>query len=267
MISKILIYVDDIAHIADYRKVGVSTFLFALEGYCVGYRTYSLEEIKNVDVSNKYILLNRVLDCKDIDGLKKLFAAFKGIQGIVFEDIGVYHLAKKMDLDLELILFQNHFATNACSVSFWLDRVDSLFISNEITEKEIAFILQEAKKDVCVHLFGHNQVMYSRRLLLKNWSEEFQIPYKDSNVIEDRATHVRFRAVENSYGTVMYSDKIYNGKSLLKYNHIRYFYVNPMLIAHDVVMRFLNDFDSFDEEIEDTGFLEQETIYKLKERD
>lgn len=159
MISKILIYVDDITHIDDYRRVGVSTFLFALEGYCVGYHTNSLEEIKKVNVSNKYILLNRVLDCKDIDSLKEILRDFEGIKGIVFEDIGVYHLVKKMQLDLELILFQNHFATNSQSVAFWLKRVDSLFISNEITEKEMEVILQGVNKDVCVHLFGHNQVM------------------------------------------------------------------------------------------------------------
>lgn len=267
MISKILIYVDDITHIDDYRRVGVSTFLFALEGYCVGYHTNSLEEIKKVNVSNKYILLNRVLDCKDIDSLKEILRDFEGIKGIVFEDIGVYHLVKKMQLDLELILFQNHFATNSQSVAFWLKRVDSLFISNEITEKEMEVILQGVNKDVCVHLFGHNQVMYSRRLLLRNWSEEFQIPYKDNNIIEDRATHVRFRAVENAYGTVMYSDKIYNGSSLLKYNHVRYFYVNPMLIDHAFVMQFLQKLDFADEKLEDTGFLHRETIYKLKERD
>ena len=46
MISNILIYVDDINHIDDYRKAGVSAFLFPLEGFSVGYKTFSLEEIK-----------------------------------------------------------------------------------------------------------------------------------------------------------------------------------------------------------------------------
>ena len=70
MISNILIYVDDINHIDDYRKAGVSAFLFALEGYSVGYNTYSLEEINNNKVSNKYVMINRVLDCESVDRLK-----------------------------------------------------------------------------------------------------------------------------------------------------------------------------------------------------
>ncbi len=264
MISNILIYVDDINHIDDYRKVGVSAFLFALEGYSVGYNTYSLEEIKKLEVSNKYILLNRVLDCKDIDELRNILPNLIGIKGLVFEDIGVFNMVKDMGLDFEMILFQNHFATNTHSVNFWLDRVDSLFISNEITKDEICAILDKAKKEVVLHIYGYNQVMYSRRLLLTNWSEEFNIPNKNTNVLIDKATKVKFRAIENDFGTVMYSDKIFNGFSLLGLNNVKYYYVNTMLIDHNNIMNFLSNNSASDNE--DDGFLNKETIYKLKER-
>lgn len=265
MISNILIYVDDINHIDDYRKAGVSAFLFGLEGFCVGYNTYSLEEISKVDVSNRYILLNRVLDCKDIDKFKELLPSIKDIKGLVFEDIGVYNLVKDMNLGMELILFQNHFGTNTKSVNFWLDRVDSMFISNEITKEEISTIVEGVSKSVVLHLFGYNQVMYSRRLLLTNWSEQFDIPNKNTNVIVDRATKVKFRAIENEYGTVMYSDKIFNGNELLGLNNVKYYYVNTMLISHNEVMDFLTNTDHISDN-EDNGFLDRETIYKLKER-
>ncbi len=265
MISNILIFVDDFNHIDDYRKAGVSAFLFALEGYCVGYKTCSLEEIKKVDVSNKYVILNRILDCKDIDNLKEIITKLDGIKGLVFEDIGVYNLVKDMDLGIELILFQNHFGTNVQSINFWLDRVDSMFVSNEITKNQVEFIVGGAKKSVVLHLFGYNQVMYSRRLLLTNWSLEFNIPNKNTNVIVDRATKVKFRAIENEYGTVMYSDKIFNGKELLGLDNVKYYYVNTMLIDHKEVMDFLINSEHTSDE-EDNGFLDKETIYKLKER-
>lgn len=265
MISNILIYVDDINHIDDYRKAGVSAFLFGLEGFCVGYNTYSLDEISKIDVSNKYILLNRVLDCKDIDKLKEIIPNITNIKGLVFEDIGVYNLVKDMNFCIELILFQNHFGTNNKSINFWLDRVDSMFISNEITKDEISTILDNVSKSVVLHLYGYNQVMYSRRLLLTNWSEEFDIPNKNTNVIVDRATKVKFRAIENEYGTVMYSDKIFNGKELLGLKNVKYYYVNPMLVDHNEVMDFLTDTNHISDN-EDNGFLDRETIYKLKER-
>ena len=264
--NNILIYVDDLKHINDYRKVGVSAFLFALDGYSVGYNTYSLEEIKKEEVSNKYIMINRMLDCNDVDRLKEILKDVKGIKGIVYEDIAVYRIALELKLDVELIFFQNHFGTNVHSVNFWLNRVNSMFISNEITKDEIDLITKEAIKPVCINLYGYNQVMYSRRLLLSNWSEEFNIPYKSTNVLEDKATHVKFRAIENDYGTVMYSDKIFNGKDLIGLGNVKFFYVNPMMIEHNIVMDFFNDIVEHVSELEDDGFLNRETIYKLKER-
>ena len=140
-----------------------------------------------------------------------------------------------------------------------------MFISNEITKNEISTILDNVSKSVVLHLYGYNQVMYSRRLLLTNWSEEFDIPNKNTNVIVDRATKVKFRAIENEYGTVMYSDKIFNGKELLGLKNVKYYYVNPMLVDHNEVMDFLTNTHHISDN-EDNGFLDRETIYKLKER-
>ena len=265
MISKILLYIDNLKYIDEYREVGVSTFLFALKGYCVGYNTNTLEEINNVNISNKFVLINRVLESKDIDNLREILPKLK-VDGIVFEDVGVYNLIKELKLDIKMILFQNHFNTNSFSVNFWLDRVDSVVISNELTYGEIKEIVNNVSKSVVLNLYGYNQVMYSRRLLLSNWSEEFNIPYKNSNVIEDIATHVRFRAIENEYGTVMYSDKIFNGKELLDLDNVLYFYVNSMMVEHNELMDYLKDMNRDRNNMEDDGFLNKETIYKLKER-
>ena len=265
MISKIILYVDNLSYIDEYREVGVSTFLFALKDYCVGYNTNTLGEINNVKVSNKFVLINRVLESKDIDKLKELLPKLK-VDGIIFEDVGLLHLVKELKLNIKMILFQNHFNTNSSSVNFWLDRVDSVLISNELTSNEIKTICSNAKKPIVLNLYGYNQVMYSRRLLLSNWSEEFNIPYKNNNLIEDVATHVRFRALENDYGTVMYSDKIFNGKELLGLDNVLYYYVNSMMIDHDEIIKYLANLNRDLLDCEDEGFLDKPTIYKLKER-
>ena len=265
MISNILIYVDDINHLDDYRKAGISAFLFALEGYCVGYNTYDLESIKKLEVSNKYLLINRIIDCEGIDSLKVLLKDIGDIKGIVFEDIGVLNVINELNLKVEKILFQNHFGTNKDSINFWLDRVDSIFVSNEITYDEIDYIVNNVKGNVVLHLYGYNQVMYSRRLLLSNWSDKFNIDKKSTNVISDIATGIKFRTMENEYGTVMYSENIFNGRRLLGLDNVKYFYVNTTMVDHDVIIDFLSGKDN--ESMEDNGFLDRETIYKLKGRD
>lgn len=265
MTSKIIIAVENTDYIEDYRKVGISTFLFPLEDYCVGYKTYTLEEINKIEVSNKYILINRVLDCKSVDNIKEILVKLKNIKGIIYEDISIYMLVKELNLDLELIFFQNHFQTNLDSVNFWLDRADSVIISNELTKEEIHNIASSANKDICIHLYGYNQAMYSRRLLLTNWSNAFELDKNSENTIIDRATKVKFHVMENKYGTVMYSGNIFNGKELINENNIKYFYVNPTLINHNQVMSFLENIEFHNNENEDNGFLDRETIYKLKE--
>ena len=257
-----MIYVENEKYLNDYRKVGVTTFLFALDDFCVGYKTFSLDEIEKIDVSNKYILINRVLNCQDIDKLKKILPN-TNVDGLVFEDLGVYQIVKELNLNLKVILFQNHFAANSRSISYWQDKVDGIFVSNELTFKELEAISNN-NYNICLHLYGYNQVMYSRRLLLTNWSKQFNIPYKNQNTIEDIATKVKFRAYENDYGTVLYSENIFNGQRLLKLNNIKFYYVNPFLIDHEKVLSFLKNFTFTDGE--DEGFLDKETIYKLKEK-
>ena len=88
MNNKILIYVDNLDYVSEYRKAGVSAFLFALKDYCVGYEnTYTLDEIIKVDVSNKYLLINRILDCKDIDNLRKILRILKVLSMKILEFI------------------------------------------------------------------------------------------------------------------------------------------------------------------------------------
>ena len=262
MNNRYIINVDRLDYIDEYKECGINTFLFALKDCSIGYKEFSFKEIESINLENKYLLINRVLDNNDIDKLKELLPKFKTIKGIFYEDIGIYNLAK--DLDLELILFQNHFNTNSYSINYWLDKVDSVVVSNELTLEELKYITENVKKDIVLHLYGHNQVMYSRRLLLSNWSKNFKIVNKKENLIEDISSHVKFRVLESDYGTIMYSDKIFNGKELLVLKNVKYFYINPTLISHDLVMDFLNDINNHSSNDEDSGFLYKETVYKLK---
>ena len=265
MKSNILINVEKEEYISDYRKAGVSAFLFALEDFCVGYEnTFSKEEVENINVSKKFLLINRVLDCEAVDKLKKILINIKNIDGIIYEDIAVYNIVKDLNINIELISFQNHFGTNVGSINFWLNRVNSVFVSNELSLEEIKNILKNVNREVCLHIFGYNQIMYSRRLLLSNWSEEFNIPYKNKNILEEKATKMKFKVMENKYGTVFYSGKIFNGLELLKLENVKYGYINTTGIEHEEIMKVLKTL-TYDGEC-DNGFLEHETIYKLKER-
>lgn len=262
MKNKIIVNIKKLSDILDYKKVGITTFLFALKGFCVGYENeFSIEEINELDEC-KYLLINRVLDCKAVDELNEILKKPLNIKGIIYEDIAVYQLVKKLDLDIELISFQNHFNSNCGTINFWLDRVDSVLVCNELTRNELEYITLNAKKSVCLHIYGYNQAMYSRRHLLSNFAKEFNLDKRNKNILIEKVSGMKFRAIENEYGTVLYSGNIFNGLSLLNLSNVKLFYFNTTFISHEDVIKVLSNLEDYLDG--DDGFLNKPTIYKLK---
>lgn len=260
MKTNYLISINNIKDIEEIKKVQDATFLFALEEYSIGYpNTFTLEEVNNVN-EPKYLLINRLLTNEDIDNLKTILPQFNG-DGFVFEDVGLINILKETKKDL--ILFINHFNCSSMEINYWLDYVNSVVISNELTIEEIKEITSKTKGPVCVQIFGYNQVMYSRRFLLKNYFDHFNLPYQNPSLIEDKQGTTKFLLTESKHGTVAYSSKIFDGRVLKELPNIAYFLINSSFISQENILKFLKN-----EEVAntDTGFLTKKTIYKLEER-
>ena len=119
-LSKVLININSLGDLEDYKKIGITNFLFALKDYSIGYAEFNLEDIP----TDSYILINRVLDTKGIDGIKSIKDKLLNYKGIIFEDLGVYNIFK--DENIELIWAQAHFGTNTESINFWLGKYNEL---------------------------------------------------------------------------------------------------------------------------------------------
>ena len=155
----------------------------------------------------------------------------------------------------------NHFNCNFESVNIWLDYVDSVFISNELTYEEIKEITKKCKKEVVLHVFGYNQIMYSKRKLLSNYYKYNNKEVKLKNTIKDKASDIKFNVIEDNDGTIFLSNKIYDGSRLLDLDNVLYYYMNTSFINIDDALKFISN-----ENIDNTdiGFLDRKTIYKLK---
>ena len=261
MKNKFLVSINNLLDLAKYKKVGITTFLFPLQDYCVGYPyEFNIEEINKLKNIHKYVLINRLLDCHDIDNLKEILPKLN-IQGLIFEDIGIFNLAKKLNLNYELIHFPNHFNTNYESINTFLDRgLTSVVVSNELTKEELKEITKKSIKPLILHAFGYNQAMYSRRLLLDNYAKYYNIPKTNPLIINEDISKHEFLVYENKYGTILYDNNLFNGRDLLYLDNILYFLINTSFIATDTVIKFLNN--EYEEPY--NGFLDRETIFKLR---
>ena len=234
---------------------GITKLAYPLFGFSVGYDvTFKLEEIKN----DGYLFINRVLDTKSIDALEKIINNLpNNIKGIIFDDVGIIELLKNKDI--EKIFYYSHFNTNYMSINYFFDYVDEIIVSTDITEKEIDEIIKMANKKVSLMAFGLISAFYSRRALISNYAEHYNIKRENPMVLE--ISDKKFMGYENEYGTILYHYPYFNGQRLLK-KDIKYALYNPVFLDKESILSAVDGlYDGIDT---DEGFLDIPTIYKVK---
>jgi hypothetical protein len=256
--SKILININNISELDDYKKVGITNFLFAVKGLSIGYTSFDIDDIPD----NSYLLVNRVFDTKGIDDFKNIIPKLNRFKGVIFEDIGVFNLLK--DSNIELIWSQAHFVTNYSSINNYLNLgCSSCVISNELTFDEIKDIVDKANKQVIFNVFGKNMIMYSRRSLVSNFNNYANIDnYNDVNIKEK---NVNFHLKEDTYGTAVFNNEYFNYINILpKLNNdnILYYLIYNLDLPINEIIDIING-----KEYGNDGFLNKKTTYKMKEYD
>lgn len=243
------------------KKVPGVNFLFPLQGFCIGFiKEYSLEEIP----SGEYLYINRLLNCEEIKKLKEMLPQIEShCKGIVFEDLGVLGILTEKHSQLEKILYASHAVCSSVTANAFLNEVDTLILSPDITEAEIKEIIKKCSKPVGIHLYGNLPYMYSRRTLLTNYQTHFNLAKKQISLINESIKKQAFLCVENEYGTVLYDPKPCDAKSLLGIPNVSYYYIN-------LEFTDINDDEiTIDEFLKTTvpnstsGFLNKKTIYRL----
>lgn len=239
--------------INDLRGINGVELLYPLKSFCVGYEIeFSIDEIDG------YILVNRILEDKDLDILEKLLANSKA-KGIVFDDLGVIEIVK--DLPMTKILLLDHIATNYKSINYYLEYVDSVIVSNDLTKNEIEEILKKANKPLVVNVFGLKTLMYSRRLLLSNYAiyHNLKIERKMDATISPLKY---FKIIENDYGTKFYAGKYFNGLELLNCSNVLFYWYDLIDLEPDKILSLIKD-NKIDDINSDLLFLDKPTIYKV----
>lgn len=256
--SKVLININNLNETLEYKKIGISNFLFALEGFSIGYKSFKLEDIPN----DAYILINRVLDCKDVDNLLNIKEYLLKFKGIIYEDAAVYNIFKEESI--ELIWYQNHFGTNYASINYFLKNgVKSAVISNELTKEEILTILDKSISPLVLNILGKNQIMYSRRTLLTNFNKKNNLDDLNDMTLDTVGNDTTFESHESVYGTVITNSEYFNYVPLMECvdDDKIYFY---LILNNDLnpadIEEILNG-----KPFGNDGFLNKKTVYRMSE--
>ena len=261
--DKILINIENLNDIKEYKKIGINNFLFAVDKFSVGYKTFDINTLINIK-ENKYLLINKIFNTENINEFKKIIPLLNKFNGIIFEDIGVYHLLK--DTNINLIWNQSHFATNYSSINYWLDLTNSAVISNELTKEEVKEIIDKSNKKVILNVFGKNNIMYSRRTLLTNFNKYFKLKTNKEIILKENISNCEFRTLENESGTFTFDNNYFNIIDYIKYfnnDNILFYLIYPFGLSVPEIRDIIENNSTIKY---NDGFMNKKTIYKLGDK-
>ena len=259
-------------------------FILGLNDYSVNTSSYSLDEIKDiVNNSDKeiFVAINKNIHNNEIELLEEYLIELSKmkIAGIFYADVSLIEINKEHNLNLNLIWSQEHLTCNYHTINYWLNEgAKGVFISNDITKREILEIASNVNALKFVQVFGYVPIYVSKRHATDNYLKAFNIDNKDKEFNYIYKEEAYYPIVDSKNGTEVYSNNILCSLNEVKeYNNIDYGIINFFNIDHDeekiinifktVTDNNLEEYNSFIKDNFkniDSIFLYNETIYKVK---
>lgn len=256
--------------------------ILSLDKYSVNSRyTLSLDEIKDIitklDNKDIFISINKNIENNELDDLEKILLELNSlnIKGVLYSDVAL--LTYKELLNYDFVWANDHLVTNYETINYWNSfGVKYAYLSSGLNINEINSITKESKCRLFVNLFGYQSMFVSKRHIVKNYLDNFNIN-SNSDVYFMKKEGKTYPIIDKNY-TYAYSNNIYNG--IKEYFNIKceYYVVNGFLIDNTNFTKILSIIGNLSlENVEksalqindiftniDTGFLYQNVVSKVK---
>ena len=269
--SKILAILSNI-NIEKYDKY-VDGYIFGIKNFSVNLPLeISLEELKKIKTDKDiFVSINKNIFSSELEELKTILKEIDklNIKGIMFADTALINLKKELNLNTDLVWSQEHLTTNYQTINNWYEYgAKYAYISPDITLREIKEIKENSKASLIVPIFGYIPIFTSIRHEVKNYLDNFSL-LDDSKINYIEKDDKLYPIVDNEEGTVVYSNYILNGYKEYLDLDAPYVTINSFNIDDDTFIKILKTFKEKKEsdlilDSSDTGFLYNETIYKVK---
>ena len=239
----------------------VDAFIIPIENFSINYeKTFKINEVK----TNKEIFfsLNKNFHNNELKDLEEILKQIDNlnIKGILFYDLALVNIHKRLNLKTDLFYAQEHLSTNYGIINYWYKKgVKYAYLSSELTKREIDEIRENTLSKLFVNVFGYIPMFTSQRHLVKNYLETFNIKDENKQKVLEKENK-KYIITDKKDGTTVYSDYILNSTKE-NFDKIDYLVFNSNFIEEET----FNDIIMNKKEIEEnTGFLYNETIYKVK---
>ena len=284
---KLLISVND-KELSKYLNF-TDSFIIGLKDYSVNYYELSIEEIekllKKYNDINLFISINKNIFNKDLESLEEYLIKLDKlkIKGVLFYDLSILAIVKRLNLNIPLVYHQGHLVTNYNICNFYKSLgCEYAYLSTEITADEMKEICLKCDLKLMAYFIGHPIISHSKRKLISNYYKHIKKDNKNNiNIIHEQNKDTKYYIKENKLGTDILTYDILNGTEAFIYlkDKIEYSVLDNNLIDDDLFIKILSLYkDYLDNKISDhklinemkkligsdSGFFYKKTIYRVK---
>lgn len=269
--SKLIVTVNSFEQIDELLDKDIYGFMLYIDKLSVNSSFYvNVDDIKKINFKDKKVLvcMNKIMHNNDLDFVRNTLYLLKEMDvKILFYDIGIYNIAKEMNMVDKLVIYQDHLNASVQSNNFYSSLgINGSYITSDITGEELLEIKNNSKMEIYFLGYGYAPIFYSRRYLIKNYLKF--IDKEDAigkySIINDMGNVYPIN--EEDFGTTIYTENVIN---LINYldmlDNIDYVIMNSNGIDNNEFNNMVDKFIKRDK-IDDCylGFFNTKTIFRVK---
>lgn len=259
-------------------NLNVDGVIIGLKSLSVNMPAYfNIDDLKNIK-KEIFVMINKNMHNSDLDYLKDILIKLNdyNIKGVIFYDLAVLNIGRSLNLNYDLVWGSEHATVNYNTINTYSKWCNYAYVSNDITLKDMIEIKKNTNIKLMVTLFGYLPIFVSKRHLVKNYLNTFNInDLSKINYMWDKEN--TYPLIDSDY-TLVYTNFILNGlKEKLKLDY-DYIVLNSFMIEDTLFSKVVDIFNNVNiknqDELDDVlnsmfnnlgkGFFYKDTIYKVK---
>ena len=168
--KKILVIPKSLENLGEVLKTNIEGIILPLENLSVNNSIYfSIEDIKSIiNLTSKEVCvsINKIMHSEDLELLEESLIRLNklSVRKIFFYDVSVINICKKLNINKDLVVFQDHLNASLYSNNFYKNRgIKYSTITNDITIDEINEISKY--NNLILICYGYLPIFYSKDIL------------------------------------------------------------------------------------------------------
>ena len=215
-----------------------------------------------------FVSMNKMMHNKDLKLIEEFLIKINNskISKVLFYDLSVLNIAKKIKINKDLVISQEHLNASINTNDFYYKRgVNYSLITSDITYEEINEIAKSSKINLITTVYGYLPIFYSRRYLITNYLDYINKDKKDS-IYYLKHNEDYYLIKEEEEGTLIYTKEPINLiNNYLKLENISYYLIDGSFMEDNDFIKVVDNYiNKVKQDNTYIGFFDVKTTYKVK---